>query len=109
MQEDERVRVNYTDTHDMLVNFGKDTYQAQSIRRFNVEKIKATRGFALPVGMEDSINRMGRVEALKSLDKYFQFLRNNRYERNRSISTLVQWPSKVSGIIEHHPTWFPDA
>ena len=103
MQEDERVRVNYTDTHDMLVNFWqKDTYQAQSIRRFNVEEIFRQREDSLyQWAMEDPINRMGRVEALKSLDKYFQFLRNNRYEELfRSINTLVQWPSKVSGIIE---------
>ncbi|PKP39003.1 MAG: hypothetical protein CVT98_03795, partial [Bacteroidetes bacterium HGW-Bacteroidetes-15] len=65
MQEDIAQKVHYTDKHDMLVNFWqKDTYQSESMFRFNVvERLKLREEKLIAWANESPEERMQYIEA----------------------------------------------
>ncbi len=102
MEQDEGARVHFTDTHDMLVNFWqKDTYQAQSMSRFNVvERLKAREDSLRSWVRLNPSERLRYIEAMDPIESYFSYLKDGRYiPLDRSLSALLYWPVGVGGKI----------
>lgn len=99
MASDVGTKVMYTDTHDMLVNFWqKDTYQAQSMKRFNVVERMADREKDLVNSAKDNPSfQSEQIDALAIIQEYFDVLSKNKYdELFRSLSALNSWPVSVT-------------
>lgn len=98
MQTDSVAKVKLTDKHDMLVNFWqKDTYQAQSLRKFNVVPKLQQREKEIA---EWLIENGENSEFLLSISDYYNFIEKNRYEQiYRSLTSLTSWPVEVGSII----------
>ena len=101
MQNDAEAKVNLTDKHDMLVNFWqKDTYQAQSMFRFDVVPRLKAREDSLLVWSKGNAGEINYSQALKDIESYYSDIRKNSYEPIfRSLSSLVGWPVEVGNII----------
>jgi V8-like Glu-specific endopeptidase len=102
MQTNESIKVGYTDTHDMLVNFWqKDTYQAKSMFRFNVVEHLRQREDSLKAwAASDSMARFIYTKSLFPIESYFRYVQNNQYEQQlRSINALIYWPTQVGDKI----------
>jgi hypothetical protein len=107
MQDDPELKVQYTDTHDMLVNFWqKDTYQAQSMNRFNVVNRMTSRENELKEWVNESPDvRMQHIDALENMKSYYDLIGKNKFdELFRSLSALVSWPVGVGDkVYELYP------
>jgi hypothetical protein len=102
MESDVNTKVMYTDTHDMLVNFWqKDTYQAQSMKRFNVVERMAEREKQLVNWSKENPElQLNQIDAIDLIQNYFDVLSKNRYdELFRSLSALNSWPVSVTNNI----------
>lgn len=102
MKHDISQKVHYTDKHDMLVNFWqKDTYQAESMYRFNVvERLKQREKELKAWAMESQEQRQEYLDALESIDEYFSYIGSNDYEQlYRVLNTLIGWPIEISDVI----------
>jgi len=101
MQADPEAKVLLTDKHDMLVNFWqKDTYQAQSMHRFDVvSRLKAREDSLLAWG-KNTQNETDYAQVLNDIENYYSMLRHKSYEPIfRSLGSLVHWPVEVGSII----------
>lgn len=102
MHSDAKAKVDYTDTHDMLVNFWqKDTYQAESMIRFDVvERMKEREDRLLQWVYESPIERSEYLQALTDIEEYYRFVGENQFEEQyRAISAIINWPVEVSNNI----------
>ncbi len=100
--KDAKVKVDYTDKHDMLVNFWqKDTWQAESMFRFNVvERLQAR---------EDSLrswvslvpsSRTKYLSAIPMLDDYYKIYKENKWEElTGSLEAILDFPVDVNNNI----------
>ncbi|NOU16625.1 MAG: S46 family peptidase [Bacteroidales bacterium] len=97
--KDPKVKVNYTDKHDMLVNFWqKDTWQAESMFRFNVvERLKAREdSLRLWVSQKPS-TRAKYLSAMPVLEDYFKTYRENKWvELSGSLDAILGFPVDVN-------------
>ncbi|MDD3569422.1 MAG: S46 family peptidase, partial [Bacteroidales bacterium] len=101
MQADPEAKVLLTDKHDMLVNFWqKDTYQAQSMHRFDVvSRLKAREDSLLAWG-KNTQNETDYARVLNDIENYYSMLRHKSYEPIfRSLGSLVHWPVEVGSVI----------
>jgi hypothetical protein len=101
MQADPEAKVLLTDKHDMLVNFWqKDTYQAQSMHRFDVvSRLKAREDSLLAWG-KNTQNETDYAQVLSDIESYYSMLRHKSYEPIfKSLGSLVHWPVEVGSII----------
>jgi hypothetical protein len=97
-RNDPKVKVDYTDKHDMLVNFyQKDTWQAQSMYRFGVVENRRSREDSLKRwASADPANRGKYIESLPVLESYFSQFRQNQWEEaTSSINALTYLPVDV--------------
>ena len=97
--KDIKIKVDYTDKHDMLVNFWqKDTWQAESMFKFGVvERLQ---------GREDSLKawasrmpstRTKYLSSVPMLSDYFKAYRENKWEElSGSLSALLDYPVDIS-------------
>lgn len=102
MQNDAKAKVDYTDTHDMLVNFWqKDTYQAESMKRFDVVKRMKEREVRLVQWIhENPKERNEYLQALTDIEEYYRFVRDNQFEEQyRAINAIISWPVELSNNI----------
>ncbi len=102
MQNDAKAKVDYTDTHDMLVNFWqKDTYQAESMKRFDVVKRMKEREDRLVQWVnENPKERNEYLQALTDIEEYYRFVRDNQFEEQyRAINAIINWPVELSNNI----------
>ncbi len=97
--KDIKIKVDYTDKHDMLVNFWqKDTWQAESMYRFGVVERLQTREDSL----KSWVSRMpsARTKYLSSvpmLNDYFTTYRQNKWEElSGSLSAMLDYPVDIS-------------
>jgi hypothetical protein len=97
--KDPKVKVDYTDKHDMLVNFWqKDTWQAESMFRFNVvERLKAREdSLRLWVSQKPS-TRTKYLSAMPVLEDYFKAYRENKWEElSGSLEAILGFPVDVN-------------
>ncbi|MDY0253087.1 MAG: S46 family peptidase [Tenuifilaceae bacterium] len=101
MQADPEAKVLLTDKHDMLVNFWqKDTYQAQSMHRFDVvSRLKAREDSLLAWGKNNQ-HEIDYARVLSDIESYYSKLGDKSYEPIfRSLGSLVHWPVEVGSII----------
>jgi hypothetical protein len=101
MQNSEETRVNLTDKHDMLVNFWqKDTYQAQSMHRFDVVSRLEQRENQLIDWANQNSDTTNYSQALSTISSYYHFIESNSFEPLfRSLNSLISWPVEVGGVI----------
>lgn len=96
--KDPQVKVDYTDKHDYLVNFyQKDTWQAQSMFRFNVvERLKAREDSLKSWASLLPSQRTKYLTAIPQLDDYYKVYRKNKwYEIENSLSALAFYPVDI--------------
>lgn len=101
MQNDAEAKVNLTDKHDMLVNFWqKDTYQAQSMFRFDVVPRLKAREDSLLTWTKSNAAEVNYSQVLTDIESYYSTIRENSYEPIfRSLNSLVGWPVEVGNVI----------
>ena len=102
MKADANVKVDYTDTHDMLVNFWqKDTYQAESMKRFDVVNRLNDREVRLKQWISQKPSeRASYLLALNDVDEYYNLVADSLLEQQyRAIDALINWPVEVSNNI----------
>ncbi len=106
MKNDPAIKVNYTDMHDMLVNFWqKDTWQAESMFRFNVvERLKAREDSLYAWANANSQFPQFFTNAAPAINSYYSIIGRNGYEELfRSLSALSSWPVAIGNNIS--PTY----
>ncbi len=102
MKNDAKIKVNYTDMHDMLVNFWqKDTWQAESMFQFNVvERLKAREDSLVSWANKNSTFPQFFTNATPAIDSYYSLIQRNGYEELfRSLSALSSWPVSIGNNI----------
>ena len=101
MQADPEAKVLLTDKHDMLVNFWqKDTYQAQSMHRFDVVPRLKAREDSLLAWAKSATSDVDYTQVLSDIEGYYSQLQHNAYEPIfRSLGSLVHWPVEVGSVI----------
>lgn len=95
---DSKIKVDYTDKHDYLVNFyQKDTWQAESMFRFNVVERLAAREDSLKVWVNQNPSMRSRyLSSLPVIKGYFDQSVQNRWEAlEGSLSALSFFPVDV--------------
>lgn len=100
--KDVKVKVDYTDKHDMLVNFWqKDTWQAESMYRFNVvERLKAREDSLRSWVSRMPSSRTKYLSAIPMLDEFYKDYQKNRWEEiSGSLSALLSFPIDVTNNI----------
>lgn len=96
--EDPAVKVDYTDKHDYLVNFyQKDTWQAESMFRYNVVERLAARQDSLKDWANQSPSQRSRyITSIPVMKNYYDTYRNSRWEQiHGSLSTVSFYPVDV--------------
>ena len=97
--KDIKIKVDYTDKHDMLVNFWqKDTWQAESMFRFNVVERLQNREDSLKTWVSRMPStRIKYLSSIPMLSDYYKAYRENKWEEvNGSLSALLEYPVDVS-------------
>lgn len=97
--KDVKVKVDYTDKHDMLVNFWqKDTWQAESMFRFNVVERLQSREDSLTLWVsKKTSSRTKYMSSIPLISDYFKTYRENKWEElTGSLSALLDYPVDVS-------------
>lgn len=96
---DIKIKVNYTDKHDMLVNFWqKDTWQAESMYRFGVvERLKAREDSLRSWVSQMPSMRNRYLASVPMLNEYYTMYRDNKWEEiSNSLSALSYFPVDVN-------------
>lgn len=101
MRADVEAKVVLTDKHDMLVNFWqKDTYQAQSMHRFDVVSRLEERERALLAWAKGNSDTTDYAKALGEISSFYTMIQQKNFEPiTRSISSLISWPVEVGEIV----------
>lgn len=97
--KDIKIKVDYTDKHDMLVNFWqKDTWQAESMFRFGVVERLQSREDSLKSWVSRMPStRTKYLSSIPMLSDYYKVYRENKWEEvNGSLSALLEYPVDVS-------------
>lgn len=97
--KDIKIKVDYTDKHDMLVNFWqKDTWQAESMYRFGVVERLQTREDSLKAWISKMPSaRTKYLSSVPMLNDYFTTYRQNKWEElSGSLSALLDYPVDIS-------------
>lgn len=95
---DPKVKVDYTDKHDYLVNFyQKDTWQAESMHRFNVVNRLAAREDSFKLWVNENPSLRNRyLTSLPVIQGYYDQSTQNRWEAlEGSLSALSFYPVDV--------------
>lgn len=96
---DVKIKVDYTDKHDMLVNFWqKDTWQAESMFRFKVvEKLQSREDSLRAWVSKNPSLRTKYLSSVPMLKDYFDTYRENKWEElSGSLSALLDYPIDIS-------------
>jgi hypothetical protein len=96
--KDIKVKVDYTDKHDMLVNFWqKDTWQAESMFRFGVvERLKAREDSLRSWVAQNPIARTKYLSAIPMLEDFYDAYRNYKWEElSGSLEAILDYPVDV--------------
>ena len=99
MAKNPAVKVNYTDTHDGLVNFWqKDVYQANSMKRFGVVESLAAREDSLRAWInEKPSERIKYASAMPVLNEVFEkYETENWTQITKALSAFLYWPVQVN-------------
>lgn len=97
--KDVKIKVDYTDKHDMLVNFWqKDTWQATSMFRFNVVEKLQNREDSLKAWVSRMPStRTKYLSSIPMLSDYFKTYRDNKWEEvSGSLSAILDYPVDIS-------------
>lgn len=97
-EKDAKVKVDYTDKHDMLVNFWqKDTWQAESMFRFGVVERLKTREDSLQSWITRApYARTKYLSAIPMLQDYYDAYRDYKWEEvTGSLSAIMDYPVDV--------------
>ncbi|MHC1704276.1 MAG: S46 family peptidase [Tenuifilaceae bacterium] len=96
---DIKIKVDYTDKHDMLVNFWqKDTWQAASMYRFGVVERLQAREDSLKSWVSQMPSMRNRyLTAIPMLSDFYKMYRENKWEEvSNSLSALSYFPIDVN-------------
>lgn len=99
---DPKIKVDYTDKHDMLVNFWqKDTWQAESMFRFNVvEKLQIREDSLRSWVNQSPSSRTKYLSSIPMLSDYYKSYSENKWEEvSGSLSALLNYPVDVGNNI----------
>lgn len=99
---DPKVKVDYTDKHDMLVNFWqKDTWQAESMFRFGVVERLQTREDSLKAWISRLPSSRNRyLSAIPMISDYYKMYKENKWEEvSNSINALSSFPVDINNNI----------
>jgi hypothetical protein len=100
--KDIKIKVDYTDKHDMLINFWqKDTWQAESMFRFNVvERLKSREDSLKSWVSQMPSSRTKYLSSIPMLSDYYKTYRENKWEEiTGSLSALMDYPVDVNSNI----------
>ncbi len=97
--KDIRIKVDYTDKHDMLVNFWqKDTWQAESMFRFGVvEKLQRREDSLRAWVAQMPSARTKYLSSIPMLSDFYKTYRENKWEElSGSLSAIMDYPVDIS-------------
>lgn len=95
---DPTIKVDYTDKHDYLVNFyQKDSWQAESMFRYNVVERLAARQDSLSAWANQSPSLRSRyMTSIPILKNFYQTYQDNKWEQLQgALSSLAFYPVDV--------------
>lgn len=96
---DPQLKVDYTDKHDYLVNFyQKDTWQAESMFRYDVVERLKTREDSLRSWVSRMPSQRTKyLNAIPQLENYYSTFKENKWEEvSSSLSALMYYPIDVN-------------
>jgi len=100
--KDAKIKVDYTDKHDMLVNFWqKDTWQAASMFRYGVvEKLQSREDSLKAWVSRMPSSRTKYLSSIPMLNDYYKAYRENKWEEvSGSLSAILSYPVDVGNNI----------